>query len=269
MRRWTLVASALLLVLDFGAEALGIEPRWIDVRPLRDLGNRWRGGRVLSDIECRMPAGHQYAFPSMPMTWAHESTHGLNSSLRMAEYRKARRKVNALYCLDGRAVVIDEPKGRLSAVARSLPRGLRGVSFQLYFGRQLQWWDTTPSYCLDEWVAYTNGSLCGREVREHGWHYELLQAINFSIYALAMAQEVTASDPTYDHEQLREFIAWNALRTMTIYRELIESGGRGTHVEGATRYLATFLGSEEARGLRDFARKYLGEEKFQEIFQPK
>ena len=244
------------------------EPVWLEVKPLRNLGDRFKGQTVLADIECRMPAGHQYAFPSMPMTWAHETTHGLNSNLRMAEYRKRKGvKVNAFYCLDGKAVVVLEPKGNLRAVAKSLPASLRGPSFSLYLGKQLQWWADTPTYLLDEWIAYTNGSLCGEEVKEDGWHYELLQAINFCVYSLDMARQIHTSDPGYDHEQLRALLRWNTGRVMMIYDRLRKSNPQSKYVVQMDQYLSTLRSAPEAKTLRDFGRTYFGVEVFHELYR--
>lgn len=229
------------------------EPAWIDVPVVRPM-EQYKGSTVLADIESRMPANHQYAFPLMPMTWAHETTHGLNSNLR-----SGKPGFNVFYVLNGKAMIIKEPRGRLFAVAKMIPPSLRGPSFQLYLIEQRRYWDDTPTYMLDEWVAYINGSCCGREVSENGWHFELLQAINFAVYSLAMAQSVSASDPTYDHTQLREFVKYNAGRVRWLIDRLEESGDDDTHVRQIRAYLAAWRTGTESAILRAFALDYLGE----------
>ena len=236
----------ILLVCFFG------EPVWVDVPVLRPMKSV-RGSTALADIESRMPAGHQYAFPSMPMTWGHEVTHGLNSNLRMG-----RPNSNAIYCMDGKAAIVKEPRGRLSAVAARVPKSLRGPSYQLYLVQQRQYWEMEPTYILDEWTAYVNGSLVGREVRENGWHFELLQAINFTVYSLAMAQSVTASDPNYDHSQLKGIIDYNSDRVMRIWQELDSSGADDMHVRQIRAYLTAWRTGTESAELRAFAQQYLG-----------
>lgn len=230
----------------------GVEPQWIQVPVLRPM-DKVKGSTVLADIESRMPAGHGYAFPAMPMTWAHETSHGLASRLRQQQGGR----VNVLYCLNGRAAVIREPRARLSGVAALVPRSLQGPSFRLYLVEQRRYWENEPSYVLDEWTAYINGSECGRQVRENGWHYELLQACNFCVYSLAMAQHVTAVDPQYDHTQLRAFIGFNLDRTLAIWKQLEASGVDDSHVRQIRAYLKTFRESDEARPLREFAQRYL------------
>lgn len=237
----------LLLLCFFG------EPVWIDVPVFRPMA-QCRGSTVLADIESRMPANHGYAFPSLPMTWAHETTHGLNSNLR-----SGKPGVNAFYVLHGKAMLIREPKGRLSSVSQLIPPSLRGPSFQLYLIEQRRYWDDTPTYLLDEWVAYINGSCCGREISENGWNFELLQACNFSVYSLAMAQSVSVSDPTYDHTQLKEFIRYNASRVRWLIDRLEESGDDDTHIRQIRAYLATWRTGTESAGLRAFAAEYLGQ----------
>lgn len=236
-----------LLLAFFG------DPMWIDVPVLRPM-DKVRGSTVLADIESRMPAGHGYAFPSMPMTWAHEATHGLNSHLR-----SGKPGCNAFYVLNGKAMLIREPRGRLSSVSQLIPPSLRGPSFYLYLVEQRRYWDDTPTYMLDEWAAYINGSCCGREISENGWHFELLQAINFTVYSVAMAQSVSASDPTYDHTQLREFVKYNASRVRWLVDRLEESGDDDTHVRQIRAYLAAWRTGTESASLRAFAADYLGE----------
>jgi len=237
-----------LLICFFG------DPVWIDVPVLRPM-EQCRGSTVLADIESRMPAGHQYAFPSMPMTWAHETTHGLNSNLR-----SGKPGVNAFYVLNGKAMVIREPKGRLSSVGQLIPPSLRGPSFRLYLLEQRRYWEADPTYILDEWVAYINGSCCGREISENGWHFELLQAINFTVYSVAMAESVSVSDPNYDHTQLREFVRYNAGRVRWLIDRLDESGEDDTHIRQIRAYLAEWRTGTESASLRAFAVEYLGEE---------
>lgn len=237
-----------LLICFFG------DPVWIDVPVLIPM-EQCKGSTVLADIESRMPPNHQYAFPNAPMTWAHETTHGLNSNLR-----SGKPGCNALYVLNGKAMVIKEPKGRLSAVAQLIPPSLRGPSFRLYLIEQRRYWDDTPTYLCDEWTAYINGSCCGREISENGWHFELLQAINFTVYSVAMARSVSTSDPSYDHTQLREFIKYNAGRVHWLIDRLDESGEDDTHVRQIRAYLAEWRTGTESANLRKFAVEYLGED---------
>src|SRR5690606_38202965 len=74
-------------------------------------------GKVLSDIECHMPAGHIYR-DSDKITWGHETSHGLASNIRQKFSRGngawrtvggkpsyvSFARINGFYVLDNRAV---------------------------------------------------------------------------------------------------------------------------------------------------------------------
>lgn len=245
------------------------EPEWIEVKPVRKLA-RWTLGNVLGDIESRMRQGHGYAFPATPMTWAHETTHGLQSEIRMRE-RIPGRRINAVYVPGGRAAIVVEPRRcKISDVARRIPASLRGPSYDLYIVRQAKYWNDTPTYVLDEWAAYCNGSDCaeelGKKAGEFDWHYEVLQACNFTVYSLAMAKTVSETEPDYDHRQLRAIIDFQASRCVGLLRRLRERRETGRNLIAAEQYLQTFLESETCSELREFAEEYLGSERFKEIF---
>ena len=102
-------------------------------------------GIVLGDIESHMPDGHIYV-ASDKVTWAHETTHGINSVLRnkhskintifktATEYRPVYGggSVNAFYVLKNRYIVIKEPNVKISDIAENIPESLRGRSYDLY-----------------------------------------------------------------------------------------------------------------------------------------
>lgn len=273
MLLWILVVTSCMPVDGFSLinkdvnknEPSVYEPTWHKVSELRQLGS-WNKGNILRDIECRMPSNHGYEFPSMPMTWAHETTHGLNSNIRnkLAEPNK---KINALYCLEGKCAIINEPKCKLSSVANAIPKSIRGPSYHLYLIQQQQYWNDTPTYLLDEWVAYTNGSECGREVNENGWHYELLQAINFSMYSIVMAQQVSVHDKNYDHQQLKAFIYWNTMRCMDIYKTLRDNKTNSTHIKSLETFINNLKNSSDTIELRGFGEEYFGKEQFEELYR--
>lgn len=230
-----------------------VDPVWIDVPVLRPMAT-CRGSIALADIESRMPAGHQYVFVNAPMTWGHEVSHGLASCLRMQHGSRC----NVLYVMRGKAIKVAEPKTTLWNVGKLVPDSLRGPSFQLYFGEQRRYWDDTPTYVLDEWTAYVNGSEVGFELREDGWEYELLQAFNFGVYAIAMARSVELEDPEYDHTQLKALIAHNWQRIADLYKRANNIG----RMERIEVYRDRWFVGIEADKLRAFAEQYLGIEVF-------
>lgn len=186
------------------------EPEWTNWPKVRSVNNL---GKVLSDIDSHMPAGHIYR-DSNKVTWAHETTHGINSNIRNSV--RDGRRVNGFYVLEDRAAVIEEPRTTIRRVASRVPQDLRGPSFNLYLVQQAGSWNDTPLYLFDEWTAYTNGSECGRELNASGWYYELLQAHNFNVYCMYLAMEVKETCPDYDDKQFKAYIMWNVERTFRL-----------------------------------------------------
>ena len=132
--------------------------KFVDVPIIQNNVNS-RFGDVLGDIESRMPRGHQYSDRDL-ITWAHETTHGLNAKVRN-EYYEPGKYINAFYVLEGKALIMDEPTHiRISQAAPLVPTELRGQIYDLYMIKQPKGgWDDRPLYTWDEFTAYTNGSM--------------------------------------------------------------------------------------------------------------
>lgn len=190
-----------------------------------DPGN-W--GSVLLDIEQHLPAsyGTQYQDPDK-QTHGHETTHGINSDIRNY-HNNTGKKANGFYLLEDRAVVLVEPGILKNKVAGFVPAALQGFRYGTYITGQTAW-DDTPTYVFDEWVAYINGSTVGVNRYEEGkWSgtpgtiYGVVDgALEFSIYAIALARAVHQLDPSYvqTYPQFDEFVAFNLVRAMDVYRK--------------------------------------------------
>lgn len=256
------------------------EPKFDNWPKVRTVTNE-KLGKILQDIDSHMPAGHQYS-DSNKVTWAHETTHGINANIR--NKNKDSTKVNGFYCLNDRACVIYEPKTTIRAFASTVPQALRGPSYQLYLVQQTNGWNDRPLYLFDEWIAYTNGSETGRELNHQGWYYELLQAHNFNVYSIYLAMHVKKTCPDYDDTQMKAFMMWNIERTFRLAapfekRAIMESepdaGGEKKHLhphplplgnddanptQNALDYVTKVRTLPEADALRAFARQYFGAE---------
>lgn len=254
--------------------------KWPKVRNVEDNTL----GKTLQDIDSHLPAGHLYVDHNK-ITWAHETTHGINSEIRMNHLDKVR--FNGFYCLQDRACIIYEPKTTIQAVASRIPKILQGPSYQLYLMES--GWNDTPLYLFDEWIAYTNGSETGRELNYEGWNYELLQAHNFNVYCICLAQTVKETCPDYDDTQLKTFMKWNIRRTFQLL-EPIENNKevmvaepeevkhvpnkhlhkhevfRGQESNLAESYIEVVRSHPEAEDFRSFARQYLGLEWCKRIY---
>lgn len=113
---------------------------------------------ILADIDS-MLAVNTYR-DSDPVTWAHESTHGIASRIRQLEGPRR----NGFYCLYGEYITLAEPDFTLAKLADSIPKAYRGVIYDLYLVQQQAYWNDTPSYVFDEGFAYLNGTLVGLEL---------------------------------------------------------------------------------------------------------
>lgn len=221
-----------------------VEPEWQEYKPVRTADASL--GKVLGDIESHMPPGHIYR-DSDKVTWGHETTHGINSNLRQ-KFRSDKR-INGFYCLQDRAAIIEEPKVLITQVASEVPPSLRGGVYQLYLVSQASSWNADSLYLLDEFVAYTNGSACRKDlgIKERAETVQFM--FEFNVYCTTLAKVIKDRDANYDDKQFKAFLMWNIERSMEIY----------AGEEGATTYWKKFQNHQDAAELRQFANDYFGE----------
>lgn len=245
-----------------------IEPKFESYPAIRNITNL---GKVLSDIEGHMPAGHIYK-DNDKITWAHETTHGINSNIRQkfasryadgtlyGEWRplhtgrlvfKSYGKINGFYVLEDRACVIQEPNTTIQAAAKLVPSSLRGGVYNLYMIQQAASWGDTPLYVFDEWTAYTNGAACRLDLGIKERSETVLFALEFNVYALSVAMASKSED-----EQFKSYLKWNIERAMKLYEDSKSLGG----YEAQDAYLAKMRTSSDADFLRKFTKTYFGEE---------
>lgn len=257
-----------------------VEPLWKKWPRVREVQNPGLGV-ILGDIESHMPAGHHYS-DGNKMTWAHETTHGINANIRNS-VQPGRDRFNGFYVLRDRAIVLKEPDVTIQQVANMVPSALRGPSYKLYLVDQAHSWGDRPLYLFDEWVSYTNGSECGKELNLFGWYFELLQAHNFNVYCMYVAKAVQNGHGDYNDGEFRKFMMWNIERTFRIMRpsdrENVEHVnpstvasndfvcphptqpvGAETDLKVVEDYIQKVRTVPDAEGLRKFARQYFGEE---------
>lgn len=250
-------------------------PKFENYAPVRGVDSSL--GKVLGDIESHMPAGHIYA-DSDKITWAHETTHGINSNARMKFSRGTtyavleniiqepsgrffrvykyygNNQINAFYVLENKVVVIQEPNTRIRSVAAKVPSSLRGGVYNLYLVQQAGSWDDTPLYIFDEWSAYTNGSACRLDLKIQSRSETVQYMLEFNVYSSCVAWTSGSNDP-----QLKAFLMWQTERAMNIYKE-------STNVDGASSYLEKMRTSSDATQWRGFCKEYFGSEWCKEVF---
>ena len=220
-------------------------PTWTKALPLRKIDPD-ELGVILSDIESHMPAGHMYSDPDK-VTWAHETTHGINRRLRNEHRQSA--KINALYCLNNRACIIEEPPLTISQVAETIPVELRENLFHLYMVQQAHSWNNTPLYIFDEWVAYTNGAAVRYNLNLKERLGTVKAMLEFNNYALALAIMT-------DNSQLKNFVEWHLLRVADLYLCNLKLGNIDAVAHNLEKTIEYNKGSEFGEKVR----KYLGPE---------
>ncbi len=234
-------------------------------------GSGW--GDVLTDIENHLPASYGTTYrDSDAITHGHETTHGINSHLRN-HHGPDGVKVNGFYVGDDRAVILEEPGIRKQDVAPYVPASLQESRYRMYISNRESWsmaWDDQPLYVFDEWTAYTNGSQVGVDQASHGqwrggWRDGMMGTIEFTVYSFALAQAVAEKDPDYfsSNDNFRAFIAFQAERAMTTYREGAQLQEFRWDKQDA--YYQSFLEAADAQGLRDFIRQTWGDAFFDRV----
>lgn len=142
-------------------------------------------------------------------TIVHETTHEVNSIYRNFYTKKLGKKVNALYVLNGRVFVMEEPKLTLSQISQNIPNNMRGKhTFNLYLVQARQWWNNEPLYILDEWVSYINGAAVNVENNQ-----STQGSLEFSIDFMGYAHVLLNMAPS---DKLRNFVVWHSKRTIDL-----------------------------------------------------
>lgn len=232
---------------------LKLVPKFENYPPIRGSGLESLG-KVLGDIESHMPAGHIYV-DNDKITWAHETTHGINSNARMKFSRNGR--INAFYVLENRVVVIQEPNTTIRNVAANVPESLRGGVYNLYLVQQAAAWNDTPLYIFDEWSAYVNGSDCRLDLDIYNRHETVQYMLEFNVYATCVAMTSKSDD-----QQLKSFLMWEIERAMKIYEKSINVGGSITL---RAAYIDQMRTSPDAAQWRVFCQQYYGADWCKEV----
>ena len=175
-------------------------PTWIEEKPIREVDCS-NYGKTLCDIESHMPRSHVYRDQDK-VTWAHETTHGLNSLLRNKHNAES-----ALYMLNNNAFLFkDQPRTTLQKISELTT--YRGGVYNLYLIQQQSYWNNQPLYVLDEYVSYINGTYTGLDLNLNRGE-SLEYALEFNFYAQALIKSIEQEDPNYpDLDILANFVGW-------------------------------------------------------------
>lgn len=152
-------------------------------------------------------------------TNVHETAHSIHNELRTKFKPLFKRSINGFYCLNGKVVLVDDPNIKIRHVQKYIPKVLRSVRYKLYLIDQLAHWDDTPTYILDEWNCYVLGAECAVDDFKNNKRLEKTNAVSgaleFSIYATALAIAVRDNDPLFwkNNNQFKAFIKYNLIRS--------------------------------------------------------
>lgn len=123
-------------------------------------------------------------------------------------------RVNALYCLQDRAVILDEPSLTLKKVADSIPAEDRGRLYRMYLVDAQRWWNNQPLYILDEWVCYYIDARVSFEKGKTP-HHGFLEMLKYAEVLMELSE--------LGSWELMQFVLWQksrceTLRNLTSYR---------------------------------------------------
>jgi hypothetical protein len=193
-------------------------------------------------------------------TNAHETTHGINADIRNSHPDST--KVNGFYVMNGKGVVIYEPKMKKSAIIPFVPKSLQGFRYPTYVTGQRAW-DDRPLYIFDEWVAYVNGASVNVQdvkIGKHDgkWSDAVSGPLEFSVYGVAVAMAVEKHDPEYwkTNKQFKNFVYWHLKRSYDVFMS-----GRNLKefkYDKQEKYLEALRTSPDAKEMREFITKHFG-----------
>jgi len=154
---------------------------------------------VLSDIASRLPEGTDAQDPDL-VTFAHEGSHFLGAG---------RAGYHGLYAGNGIRIYLPTPPVLTAQVFAAIPESERGSIYETYRRQgESEYWLAQPLMVVDEWVAYTHGSIARREMdlpnrRDSDRH--CAQMANYAWHLHRLAKE----RPHYPIKDLTLFLRWN------------------------------------------------------------
>ena len=154
---------------------------------------------TLSDIAGRLPMATD-AKDSDLITYAHEGSHFLS---------KGRDGWHGIYVGHGLRIYVPIPPIPTAELFSVIPEAERGSIYHTYRQQgESEYWQTRPTMVLDEWVAYTHGSMVRRELKleirqESDRHCATMAGYAWHLHRLAKREA------GYPINELRAFCRWN------------------------------------------------------------
>ncbi len=194
------------------------------VNPVRDVTDF---APILNDVQSQLQEGHQYTCDN-DISTVHECTHGINSRLR-GLYGKP-----SFYVLNNKAIILEEPKGTLRAVAKRIPLEHQGKLYQLYLVDARRWWDEQPTYVFDEFSSYINGAQARKELGRTDREALIENVGEFVVYSICVPWSTNNNDP-----KMKAFLRYQIDRALAL--------GAGEHldIDGELKdFMVNYFGAE-------------------------
>lgn len=186
------------------------QAQWIKFPSVKNPGNT--SCNILEDLSSHAQENY---YSDDTVNIAHEMCHFVNSDIRNKLFRQGYRKHNTFYVLNNVAYLIKEPNNlKLSDLAASIPKKYRGQVYHLYLIKQQQDWNNTPSYILDEHVAYTIGTMCGIEInddfRTQDSGHRMIETLIYCHFLKDLANQ----------PDITKFVDWQTKRIERLYKNI-------------------------------------------------
>lgn len=187
-------------------------------------------------------------------TNAHENIHMINN------YHRNRTRLQAFYITGERKVFLTQkPRLFKNDVKNFIPKSLAGTRYKTYIDGA-QDWNATPTYIIDEWVAYIGGAMVAMQDYENKINRDhsdrMCGALEFSIYTIALCMAIEEKDQQFwkDRVDFRDFIGKMLVKSHNIFH-------RGRYIadfssSSQENLLKNLRESDDARPMRDFIAKW-------------
>lgn len=154
---------------------------------------------TLQDIASKLPEGTQ-AKDSDLITYAHEGTHFL---------ARGTSDRHGLYLNRGLRIYLPIPNIPTAELFRAIPLEDRGTIYETYRRQGMHsYWKSRPTMVIDEWVAYTNGSIVRTELgikqrKETDVHSATMG--KYTWHLIRLSKQVDG----FPYKELVSFARWN------------------------------------------------------------
>lgn len=156
---------------------------------------------TLTDIASRLPEDTKAKEADL-ITYAHEGSHFLS------RYKPHQ---HGIYILGGKRIYLDIPDLPIKELFIHIPDADRGIIYDTYKRQsESQYWADRPTMVLDEWIAYTHGSMVRKELALEGRSETDRFCAIMATYCWHLIRLL--DDKGKNTRELKQFCRWNEKR---------------------------------------------------------